>query len=131
MHVPPTHEDAALKICMASTGIYLAYLTTVEQKPIYPGYKTIVNDRHTKVGIARLSFQNRERQYMHTFNREVVFLPVLEMVSGHLKDFEARLLAQLVRHYPRSGRAREWFHTVERQAIAELVLKVNEDFRID
>ena len=113
---------------MTSPGIYLAYPTTPELKPIYPCYKTLVNGEHTKLGIARRSFHDRERQYMRTFQGEVLFHPVLEMAPAHLSEFEARVLAQLTQRYPKSGRAREWFHTAERQAIAELVMRLHQVF---
>lgn len=114
---------------MTSPGIYLAYPTTPELKPIYPCYKTLVNGEHTKLGIARRSFQDRERQYIRTFQGEVLFHPVLQMAPAHLSEFEARVLAQLTPRYPKSGRAREWFHTAERQAIAELVMLVCKEFQ--
>lgn len=60
---------------MTSPGIYLAYPTTPELKPIYPCYKTLVNGEHTKLGIARRSFQDRERQYIRTFQGRFYSIP--------------------------------------------------------
>lgn len=115
------YEDVATHIPNTSTGIYIVYPTSLELKPVYRGYKTIVNSEDTKVGIARRSFESREQSYMATFQSEVKFFPILELAATHLPDFEAQLLSHLGRAFSRSGRAREWFRTTERQAIAELV----------
>jgi hypothetical protein len=50
------------------TGIYLAYPTSPETKSIYrqKSYKTLDNDTHTKVGIAKDSFKAREKDMQQT-----------------------------------------------------------------
>jgi hypothetical protein len=115
------YEDAGARISKTSTGVYIAYPTSVELKPIYRGYKTIVNSEHTKVGIAQRSFESREHGYVAVFQSEVKFFPILELPATQLPEFKAQLIAHLRSKYSRSGPAREWFHTTERQAIAELV----------
>jgi len=115
------YEEVSAGIPRTSTGIYIAYPTSAVLKPIYPGYKTFVNAEHTKIGIARRSFVSREHQYVKAFQAEVVFFPILELPAAALRAFEMQLLRMLLCTYSRSGHAREWFHTSERQAIAERV----------
>ncbi|MCE7950060.1 MAG: hypothetical protein DYH18_03025 [Xanthomonadales bacterium PRO7] len=119
------YENVAANIEKTSTGVYLAFPTCTTLKPTYPGHKTFVNSEHTKVGIARHSFASRERQYIATFQSEVAFFPVLALPAAQLPGFEAELLRQVRHLYPRSGRAREWFHTSARQALAELVWAIS------
>jgi hypothetical protein len=115
------YESVAAKIPMISTGVYLAFPTTATRKPTYPGHKTFVNSEHTKVGIARASFASRRSQYLFTFQSEVAFFPVLALPVLQLQSFEAELLHKVRHLYAKSGPAREWFHTTERQALAELI----------
>ena len=115
------YEDVGASISKTSTGVYIAYPTSFQLKPIYRGYKTMVNSEHTKIGIAQRSFESREYGYMAAFQSEVNFFPILELPVTQLAEFEAQLIAQLRGKYSRSGAAREWFHTTERQTIAELV----------
>lgn len=119
------YDIAALSIPGNATGIYLAYPTSPVLKPTYPGHKTLVNDQHTKIGIARNSFIIREDEYMRTFQHEVAFVPLLELQAYALSAFEAKVLALLRARFPLSGSAREWFHTTERKAIAELVWQLH------
>ena len=115
------YEELGASISKTSTGVYIAYPTSLQLKPIYRGYKTVVNSEHTKIGIAQRSFESREYGYMAAFQSEVKFFPILELPASQLAEFEAELIAHLRSKYSRSGAAREWFHTTERQAIAELV----------
>jgi Holliday junction resolvase len=105
-------------------GLYMAYPTTAVLKPIYRKLKTLVNDQHTKVGKTRDSFEKRAREYRNTFNREVEFIPLVEVPLESLDAIEAAVLLEIGRRYPRVGRATEWFDTVDRDAIAELVCRV-------
>jgi hypothetical protein len=118
-------EDAALRIADSATGIYLAHPTTAVFKPTYRGHKTIVNHNDTKVGIVRNSFAARRREYMATFQSEVAFYPLLEAPADVLPAIEQQLMLLLRGLYSRSGTAREWFRTTERQAIAELVWRLS------
>jgi hypothetical protein len=115
------YEDAAARIPKTSTGVYVAYPTSLDLKPVYRGYKTRVNSEDTKVGISRRSFSSREQQYIQTFQSQVAFFPILELPVAELPGFEKQLLGLLRRNYSRSGPAREWFRTVDRQGLAELV----------
>lgn len=123
---PTSYEIRALSIPGTASGVYLAYPTVATLKPTYRGHKTMVNLEHTKVGIATTSFIARENEYIATFQHEVAFFPLLELSSTELPTFENKLLAELCKSYQRSGTAREWFRTVERQAIAELVWRMHE-----
>lgn len=107
-----------------STGIYIAYPTSSTLKPIYPGYATMVNDRHTKVGIARDSFAARRNSYMGTFNGEAVFLPLAVLDAQHLEAIEQVILAKLCERFRRVGRAREWFDTTDREAFLAVIKEV-------
>lgn len=115
------YEHAAANIPKSFTGIYIAYPTSSVFKPIFRGYRTEVNSEHTKVGIAKRSFSSREQGYIATFQSEVKFFPMLALPAIQLSRFEAQLIGHLLGKYHRSGPAREWFHTTERQAIAELI----------
>lgn len=70
-------------------GIYIAYPTTAELKSIFKpkNYKTKVNWGHTKIGIAKDSFERRSKGYFSNFDDEVVFTPVaiIENVSELLR----------------------------------------------
>jgi hypothetical protein len=106
------------------TGIYLAYPTSPEPKSIYrqKSYKTLVNDKHTKIGIAKDSFKAREKGYATNFDNQVGFLPlvIIEDIEK-LKTFEKHLLKVIeVEHY-KVGRAREWFATNNHQSIKDMV----------
>jgi hypothetical protein len=105
----------------ASPGVYLAYPTTEVLKATYYRHQTFVNLSHTKVGIARKSLGSREVEYLRYFNREIVFQPLLQLGSSELRPFETQLLGQMNARFVRSGRAREWFATADRAAIAQLV----------
>jgi hypothetical protein len=107
-----------------STGIYIAYPTSPILRPIYRGYKTLVNDQHTKVGIARRSFAEREKNYFVSFNKEVVFRPILELPREQLRNIERALIAELRNHHARVGRAREWFDTTDRDSLAQLIINI-------
>lgn len=105
-----------------ATGLYLAYPTTAELKPIYRGLKTCVNDRHTKVGQTRDGFGARGREYARTFSGKVRFLPLVRVSPEKLDDLEGAVLQALMARFERVGRAREWFDTADREAVAEIVL---------
>ena len=118
------YEHRALEIQGSATGIYIAYPTSPVLKPTYHGHKTLVNNEHTKIGITISSFVTRENEYMRTFSGELAFIPLVAAPLHVLAELEARLLMELRRRYSPSGSAREWFHTTERQAIAQLVWSV-------
>jgi hypothetical protein len=106
------------------TGIYIAYPTTGELKSIYrpKNYKTVVNWDHTKVGIAKNSFEGRSRGYLSNFDNEVVFVPIaiVDNVSN-LKDVEDLILDRLKSRFQRVGRAREWFDTKDRTEFVSII----------
>ena len=117
-------EDLAMTIPGAATGIYIAHPTTEILKPTYRGHKTQVNHLHTKIGITTKSFVKRENEYMRTFQYEVAFYPILIATPEVLAALETGVLQELLTCYSKSGSAKEWFFTTERQAIAELVWKI-------
>ena len=108
----------------SATGVYIAYPTTEVLKPIYRLLKTQVNSAHTKVGITTDSFAIREREYMRTFHGEVRFVPVIVVPATRLVVVEQALLRELCTRYSRVGRSREWFHTVDRDGIAQLIVEI-------
>lgn len=105
-------------------GVYMAYPTTEQLKPIYRKLKTLVNNSHTKVGITTQSFAAREREYQNTFNREVVFIRLAEVPVHLIPEIESAVLARLCSRYATVGRAREWFDTMDRESVRAEVLSV-------
>ena len=105
------------------TGIYIAYPTSPVLKSIYKagGYKTKVNDQHTKVGIAKDSFKSRSKSYLGNFDNEVVFIPMVFVDKRHLKRAEDMLLSEIELEFCKVGHAREWFDTLNRKRISDLV----------
>ncbi|MEA1051904.1 hypothetical protein U5801_19135 [Lamprobacter modestohalophilus] len=106
------------------TGLYIAFPTSPTLKPIYAGYKTLVNNQHTKVGIARDSFMARKQSYVGTFEGEVEFWPIVEVAREQLKGVEDQLLARLSQRYTKVGRAREWFNTTDRAEIRLMIQRL-------
>jgi hypothetical protein len=108
---------------LKQTGIYIAYPTTPELKSIYrpKNYKTMVNDQHTKIGIAKDSFNSRAKGYYGNFDNEVVFIPLVIIDIKHLELIEKTILSEIKTEFARVGRAREWFNTINRERIIEIV----------
>ena len=106
------------------TGVYIAYPTSPILKSIYrpKNYKIMVNDQHTKVGIAKDSFASRRKGYVGNFDNEVEFIPIAVVPLEQLIEAERHILSAVRNKYTRVGRAREWFNTPERQRIVEIVV---------
>lgn len=107
------------------TGVYIAYPTSEVLKPTYRKHKTLVNCQHTKIGITVSSFHSRWTEYSRTFDGEVAFHRLIELNGADIHAFERHLLAEMNARYAKSGSAREWFHTTERDAIARLANSLN------
>lgn len=105
------------------TGIYIAYPTTSELKSIYKSknYKTMVNSQHTKVGIAKDSFNSRSKGYYGNFDNEVDFIPLVIIDVKHLGHIEKIILSEINAEFSKVGRAREWFDTTNRKRVTEIV----------
>jgi len=105
------------------TGIYIAYPTTPELKSIYrpKSYKTMVNERHTKAGIAKESFGSREKGYVDNFDGEVVFRPIAVIAVENLKPAEDVVLSALKAEFKRVGRSREWFATSNHERVIDII----------
>ncbi len=105
------------------TGIYIAYPTTSELKSIYrpKNYKTLVNDQHTKVGIAKDSFKSRSRGYYGNFDNEVEFIPIVIIDVKYLDQIEKLVLSEIKAEFSKVGRAREWFKTTNYKRITEII----------
>lgn len=105
------------------TGIYIAYPTSSVLKSIYKAgdYKTRVNDQHTKVGIAKDSFKSRSKGYLGNFDNEVEFIPIVFVDKRHLKRAEDMILSEIKLEFSKVGRAREWFDTLNRKRISDLI----------
>jgi len=86
-------------------------------KSIYrpKNYKTRVNDKHTKIGIAKDSFNARSKGYYSNFDNEVIFTPVAIVEKESLEQIEKEILRQIEFEFERVGRAREWFKTTDRK----------------
>lgn len=111
------------KQMIEQTGIYIAYPTTSELKSIYKpkNYKTMVNDQHTKVGIAKDSFNSRSKGYYGNFDNKVDFIPLVIIDVKHLGQIEKIILSEINAEFSRVGRAREWFDTTNRKRVTEIV----------
>jgi len=111
------------KQMIEQTGIYIAYPTTSELKSIYKpkNYKTMVNDQHTKVGIAKDSFNSRSKGYYGNFDNEVDFIPLVIIDVKHLGQIEKIILSEINAEFSKVGRAREWFDTTNRKRVTEIV----------
>ena len=106
------------------TGIYIAFPTSRVMKSIYrpKNYKTLVNDQHTKVGITKNSFASRRKSYTDNFDNQVNFIPLAIVHPDQLNKAETSILKVIREKYKRVGRAREWFHTQNRDDLIELIL---------
>lgn len=109
------------------TGIYIAYPTSSVPKSIYrqKSYKTLVNDRHTKVGIAKDSFKSRKNGYSKNFDEEVTFIPlaIIEDIE-ELKECERLILKVLDSEFSKVKPSREWFDTNNYRRVTEIVAQV-------
>ena len=119
-------DSTQAKNSLDRTGIYLAFPTSSMLKSIYPQkhYKTMVNDQHTKIGIPKDSLRARKCSYLRTFNNEVEFIPIAFVEQAFLEFIEDRILLERRSRFSRVGKSREWFHTLDRRKVIELVSKV-------
>jgi hypothetical protein len=109
-------------------GIYIAYPTS--EKPKRGRHAHIAPDAnwdYTKIGTA-VRFTKRRGDYMREFNREVDFYPVFQKFNlgePALIALQNKVSETLVAlGYKRVRLTRDWFHTTERQAIAEVIWKL-------
>lgn len=109
---------------MDSTGIYVAFPTTTKLKPTYRNHKSMVNLRHTKVGITTDSFRKRSNEYHRTFNNEVKFIPLVAMPAKNLAEVEGEILNVLRSQYSNVGRTKEWFDTDDRENIVNIISEI-------
>lgn len=107
-----------------ATGIYIAYPTTSTLKPIYRGYKTMVNNQHTKVGMAQDSFRSRRNGYLITFNGEIDFIPVAKISLDILPQIEKIVISSVAKQYEKIGRSQEWFATSDHQSVIGIILRI-------
>jgi len=119
-------EDLKKKI-----GIYIAYPTTSELKPIDKGLKTEVNDNHTKVGKCENSFLGREKNYLKTFHNEVEFHPVVILKKIEEVKIEKELIKVLKEKYKRVGFAQEWFDTDDHESVKKIIVDVVKKSSVD
>ena len=83
----------------------------------------MVNDQHTKIGIAKDCLRARKLSYLRTFDNEVEFVPIALLEQEFLKSIEDRIKIELRSRYSKVGKSREWFHTSDRQKVIEIVSK--------
>ena len=81
----------------------------------------MVNDQHTKVGIAKDSLGARKRSYLKTFDNEVEFIPVAVVDQEVLQVIERRIIRELRSRFSKVGRSREWFYTSDRQKVIAII----------
>ena len=84
-------------------------------------YKTKVNHSHTKVGIAKDSFNARKKSYLRDFDNEVEFIPVAIIPERNLEQIEKIILEKIKKRYSKVGYATEWFDTDNRDKILQLI----------
>ena len=120
-------EDLKEKI-----GIYIAYPTTSELKPIYKGYKTRVNNNHIKVGKCENGFLDREKDYQGTFHNEVEFHPIVILNTvDNVITLEKLLVPVIKERYKRVGFAREWFDTDDHESVIKIIVDVVKKSGVD
>lgn len=119
-------DSTQAKNSLDGTGIYLAFPTSSMLKSIYPQkqYKTMVNDQHTKVGIAEDSLRARKLNYLKTFDNEVKFVPIAFIEREFLEFIEGRIILELRSRFSIVGKSREWFHTSDRQKMIEIISRI-------
>jgi hypothetical protein len=119
-------EDLKEKI-----GIYIAYPTSSEFKPIYYKFKTKVNNNHTKVGKCENGFLGREKNYQKTFDNEVEFHPIVILNTKEDVQIEKELIQVLKERYKRVGFAREWFDTDDHESVIKIIVDVVKKSGVD
>ena len=117
------------KIKLSRTGLYMAYPTTSELKPIANGYQTMVNDQHTNIGMTTVSFSDRKQGYLDTFDGEVEFIPLVEVPADQVKQLRDEILLELGKRFTRAGNSTQWFETNQRDEFSRIALQtVNQKF---
>lgn len=111
-----------MKNLMKQTGIYLVYPTSEELESIYKpkGYKTMVSNQHSKLGITQKSFKSRKKCYTKNFE-DVVFKPLVIVDSIYLKSIEKEILNVIKNEFNTVGYSREWIDSTNRTRITEIV----------
>ncbi len=120
------YDDTKTENSLDKTGIYIAFPTSSTIKSIYPQkqYKAMVNNQHTKVGIAKDSLRARKLSYLRTFDNEVEFVPIAVVEQEFLKSVEERIILEIRSRFSRVGKSREWFHTSDRRKVFEIVSQI-------
>lgn len=105
------------------TGIYIAYPTSPVLKSIYKAgnYKTMVNNQHTKIGKAQTSFHTRSKDYLGNFDNEAEFIPMALIDEKDLEHAESMILSEINGEFSRVGHAKEWFNTLNRKRISDII----------
>ena len=119
-------EDLKEKI-----GIYIAYPTSSEFKPIYYKFKTKVNNNHTKVGKCENGFLGREKNYQKTFDKEVEFHPIVILKKVEDLDVEKDVIDVLKEKYKKVGFALEWFDTNDHESVIKIIVDVVKKSGVD
>lgn len=111
---------------MNQTGIYIAYTKSKVPVSIWKvqKYKTMVDFRHTKVGITEKSFLSRRSGYQRNFGTDLVFNPIAIVNKDYLKKIEKVYLKIISKKYKTVGKTTEWFDTDNRKDLKEIVIKI-------
>lgn len=114
-------------------GIYIAYPLTDELQSIYKpkNYKTTVNKNHTKIGITVKTFKNRAKCYYDNFGTQFKFIPVFLISSDDdIIVVEKKILEAIKNEFPKRGRSKEWFETIDRERILKIAKEVLDENKI-
>lgn len=83
----------------------------------------MVNDQHTKLGIANNSFIRHKKEHLANFDNEVDFIPVAIIATEHLERIEVQIKTAMHRGFEKVEQTNEWFDTSDRQRILEIISK--------
>jgi len=108
-------------ISESSTGIYMAYPRADEFKVAHTGPGTLVNSRHTKIGLAKVSFHASAERYRRTFDDRIKFIPLVEVLPNRIALVEKELMSALGQRHSRVGAAQNWFDTQDRESMISLI----------
>ncbi len=105
-------------------GLYIAYPTSSTLKSVFKekSYKGMVNEKHTKIGKTTRNFGDRKKQYLHSFDNEVVFKPIAIISVKNISKVDSIILAEIKKEFNVVPNTRKWFDTSNHLKIIEIIL---------
>jgi len=105
-------------------GLYIAYPTSSTLKYVFKvkSYKGMVNEKHTKIGVTTRNFGDRKKQYLHSFDNEVVFKPVAIIPVESICKVDSIVLTEIKKEFNIVPNTRKWIETSNHQKIIEIIL---------